>query len=61
MATLVVRNPGLPPSSYPLVKPLTSVGASAESDLRVPDVRGVIAIQFDGASFTATALEGAAL
>jgi transcriptional regulator with GAF, ATPase, and Fis domain len=61
MATLVVHNPGLPPSSYPLVKPLTSVGASAESDLRVPDVRGVIAIQFDGASFTATALEGAAL
>jgi transcriptional regulator with GAF, ATPase, and Fis domain len=61
MAILVVHNPGLPPSSYPLVKPLTSVGASAESDLRVPDVRGVIAIQFDGASFTATALEGAAL
>jgi transcriptional regulator with GAF, ATPase, and Fis domain len=61
MATLVVHNPGLPPSSYPLVKPLTSVGASAESDLRVPHVRGVIAIQFDGASFTATALEGAAL
>jgi transcriptional regulator with GAF, ATPase, and Fis domain len=61
MATLVVQSKGAPPSTFPLVKPLTSVGASAESDLRVPDVRGVIAIQFDGSTFTATALEGAAL
>jgi hypothetical protein len=61
MATLVVHAKGAPPARYPLVKPLTSVGAGAESDLRVPDVRGVVAIQFDGSNFTATALEGAAL
>src|SRR5260370_2270252 len=61
MSPLAVHTPGRRPSSSLLVKPLTSVGASAESDLRVPDLRGVIAIQFDGASFTATALEGAAL
>jgi transcriptional regulator with GAF, ATPase, and Fis domain len=61
MATLVVHSKGAAPSTFPLVKPLTSVGASAESDLRVPDARGVVAIQFDGSKFTATALEGAAL
>jgi len=43
------------------VKPLVSVGASSDSDVRVPHMRGVVAIQFDGRSFTATALEGAPL
>ena len=62
MATLVVRAPGKEPSSFPLVKPLTSVGPSADCDLRVPEMsRGVVAIQFDGARFTATSLDGAAL
>ncbi|TMA24945.1 MAG: sigma-54-dependent Fis family transcriptional regulator [Deltaproteobacteria bacterium] len=61
MASFVVHSKGAPPTTFPLVKRLTSVGASAESDLRVPDVRGVVAIQFDGSTFTATALEGAAL
>jgi transcriptional regulator with GAF, ATPase, and Fis domain len=61
MASLVVHSKGAPPTTFPLVKRLTSVGASAESDLRVPDLRGVVAIQFDGSTFTATALEGAAL
>ena len=61
MASFVVHSKGAPPTTFPLVKRLTSVGASAESDLRVPDVRGVVAIQFDGSTFTATALEGAEL
>ena len=61
MATLVVSNEGAAPSFFPLVKPLTTVAAGADSDLRVPDLRGVVAIQFDGKSFTATALEGAQL
>jgi len=62
MATLVVRAPGKEPSSFPLVKPLTSVGPTADCDLRVPEMsRGVVAIQFDGARFTATSLDGAAL
>ena len=61
MATLVVHPENAPPVSFPLVKPLTSVGSSADSDLRLPDVRGVVAVQFDGARFTATALDGATL
>jgi transcriptional regulator with GAF, ATPase, and Fis domain len=61
MATLVVHAENAAPVSFPLVKPLTSVGSSADSDLRLPDVRGVVAIQFDGARFTATALDGASL
>ena len=61
MATLVVHTANTPPRSFPLVKPLTSVGASADSDLCLTDVRGVVAIQFDGARFTATALDGATL
>ena len=61
MATLVVHIQGAPPSFFPLVKPLTTVSAGVDSDLRVPDLRGVIAIQFDGSEFTATALEGAQL
>jgi transcriptional regulator with GAF, ATPase, and Fis domain len=61
MATLVVHGEGAQPSSLALVKPLTTIAAAADSDLRVPDLRGVVAIQFDGQSFTATALEGAHL
>ena len=61
MATLLVNLPGTAPAFFPLVKPLTSVGSSADSDVRLPDLRGVVAIQFDGAAFTATALEGAQL
>ena len=61
MATLVVHAPGSAPISFALVKPLTSLGASAESDLRVDQMRGVVAVQFDGSRFTATALEGAPL
>jgi transcriptional regulator with GAF, ATPase, and Fis domain len=61
MATLVVHPPGSAPTTFPLVKPLTSLGASPQSDLRIEEVRGVVAIQFDGSRFTATALEGAPL
>ncbi|HEY6909973.1 MAG TPA: sigma 54-interacting transcriptional regulator [Myxococcales bacterium] len=61
MATLVVHGGGAQPSSLALVKPLTTIAAAADSDLRVPELRGVVAIQFDGQSFTATALEGAHL
>ncbi|HET7787077.1 MAG TPA: sigma 54-interacting transcriptional regulator [Myxococcales bacterium] len=61
MATLLVHGEGAQPSSVALVKPLTTIAAAADSDLRVPDLRGVVAIQFDGQSFTATALEGAHL
>src|SRR5205814_546992 len=61
MATLVVHAEGAAPSFVPLVKPLTTVAAAADSDVRVADLRGVVAIQFDGESFTATALEGAHL
>ncbi|MFN2547014.1 MAG: sigma 54-interacting transcriptional regulator [Myxococcales bacterium] len=61
MATLVVSSAGAAPTFFPLVKPLTTVAAGADSDLRVPELRGVVAIQFDGKTFTATALEGAQL
>ena len=61
MATLVVRSAGAAPVFFPLVKPLTSVGAAPDSDVRVAGARGVVAIQFDGRVFTATALEGATL
>jgi transcriptional regulator with GAF, ATPase, and Fis domain len=61
MATLVIHKENAAPTSFPLVKPLTSIGAAADSDVQLPDVRGVVAIQFDGAQFTATALNGAAL
>jgi transcriptional regulator with GAF, ATPase, and Fis domain len=61
MATLVVHTEGAAPSFVPLVKPLTTLAAAADSDVRVPDLRGVVAIQFDGQSFIATALEGAQL
>jgi transcriptional regulator with GAF, ATPase, and Fis domain len=61
MATLVVHAEGAAPSFVPLVKPLTTLAAAPDSDVRVPDLRGVVAIQFDGESFIATALEGAHL
>jgi len=61
MATLVVHTQGAAPSFVPLIKPLTTLAAAADSDVRVPDLRGVVAIQFDGQSFIATALEGAQL
>ena len=61
MATLVVHAEGVAPSFVPLVKPLTTLAAAPDSDVRVPDLRGVVAIQFDGESFIATALEGAHL
>ena len=61
MATLVVHAEGAAPSFVPLVKPLTTLGAAPDSDVRVPSARGVVAIQFDGKVFTATALEGATL
>ena len=61
MATLVLHADGAPSSYFPLVKPLTTLAAGAESDLRVEGLRGVVAIQFDGSAFTATALEGAPL
>ena len=61
MATLVVHTLGAAPSFVPLVKPLTTLAAAADSDVRGPDLRGVVAIQFDGQSFIATALEGAQL
>ncbi|GAC1341759.1 MAG: sigma 54-interacting transcriptional regulator [Myxococcales bacterium] len=61
MATLLIQSPGSPAQPFPLVKPLVSIGAGPDSDLRLDDVRGVVAIQFDGARFTATALDGASL
>src|SRR5436309_10114018 len=61
MATLVLHLPGSPPTPFPLLKPLVSVGATQDSDVRVPHMRGIVAVQFDGRSFTATSLEGAPL
>ncbi len=61
MAALVVHAEGVAPAFVPLVKPLTTLAAAPDSDVRVPDLRGVVAIQFDGESFMATALEGAQL
>jgi transcriptional regulator with GAF, ATPase, and Fis domain len=43
------------------VKPLTTLAEGPEADVRVPQMRGVVALQFDGRSCTATALEGAQL
>ena len=61
MATLVVHVPGAAPASISLVKPLTTVGSGADCDVRVNDVRGVVAIEFDGSEYMATALERAPL
>jgi transcriptional regulator with GAF, ATPase, and Fis domain len=61
MATLIVHLPDAAPTHYRILKPLVSIGAAPDSDVRVPHMRGVVAVQFDGRSFTATALEGAPL
>jgi len=62
MATLVIKSPGAETRSFPLVKPLTSVGPSPDCDVRIGEMgRGLVTIQFDGARFTATALDGATL
>jgi transcriptional regulator with GAF, ATPase, and Fis domain len=61
MATLVIHPPGGSPSYLPLVKPLTTLADTSDADVRVPQLRGVVALQFDGRSCTATALEGAQL
>ena len=61
MATLVVQLPNAPTRSIPLVKPMTTLGAGPDVDLVVPDFRGVVAIQFDGAQFNISTLDGARL
>ena len=61
MASLLVHLAGAPPAQFPLVKALTTVGSTGDSDVRVDEVRGVLAIQFDGSGYLATALEGAPL
>ncbi|HEY2028408.1 MAG TPA: GAF domain-containing protein, partial [Myxococcales bacterium] len=61
MATLVLHAPDGRTSYLPLVKPLTTLAEGPEADVRVPQMRGVVALQFDGRSCTATALEGAQL
>jgi transcriptional regulator with GAF, ATPase, and Fis domain len=45
----------------PLVKPLTTLADAPDADVRVQNMRGVVALQLDGASCTATALQGAQL
>src|SRR3954470_7820571 len=60
-ALLVTQGADEAPSAVALVKTLTTIAAAPDSDVRVADLRGVVAIQFDGQSFTATALEGAQL
>src|ERR1700686_679485 len=61
MATLLIDSPGAPAHLFPLVKPLVSACSGRDSDVRIDDVRGVVAIQFDGKRFMATALDGASL
>jgi transcriptional regulator with GAF, ATPase, and Fis domain len=61
MATLVLHPKDGHISYLPLVKPLTTLAEGPEADVRVPQMRGVVALQFDGRSCTATALEGAQL
>ncbi|HKC59679.1 MAG TPA: sigma 54-interacting transcriptional regulator [Myxococcales bacterium] len=61
MASLVVHLAGGSPAQVPLVKALTTIGAGPDSDVRLDEVRGVVAIQFDGSGYLATALEGAPL
>ena len=60
MATLVLQLPNAPARSHPLVKPLTTLGG-ADADVPLPDFKGVVAIEFDGVRFTASALDGARL
>jgi transcriptional regulator with GAF, ATPase, and Fis domain len=61
MPTLVLHPQDGQTSYLPLVKPLTTLADGADADVRVPQMRGVVALQFDGRSCTATALEGAQL
>jgi transcriptional regulator with GAF, ATPase, and Fis domain len=61
VASLVVHPPHAAPATVALVKPLTTLSAGMESDVRIDEVRGVVAIQYDGSHYTATALEGAPL
>jgi transcriptional regulator with GAF, ATPase, and Fis domain len=61
MATLIISLQGASPSYLPLVKPLTTLADTGDADVRVPQMRGVVALQFDGRSVTATSLEGAQL
>ena len=61
MATLLVHSPGQTPRPFPLVKPSTTLGAGPDTDLRIDDVRGLVEINFDGARFTASAIDGAPL
>src|SRR5689334_8526209 len=58
MATLLVTLPGGSPVPVPLLKPLTSLGATADCDVRVPEMKGVVAVQFDGVRFTAAGMSG---
>jgi transcriptional regulator with GAF, ATPase, and Fis domain len=61
MAFLVVQVPGAAPASVSLLKPLTTIGSGADCDVRLGDVRGVVALQLDGSRYMASALEGAPL
>lgn len=61
MATLTVHLPDSAPTHFRILKPLVSIGAASDSDIRIPHMRGIVAVQFDGRSFTATSLEGAPL
>src|SRR5919201_6822356 len=61
MATLVVHVPGASPAPVALIKPLTTVGSGPDCDVRLNDMRGVVAIEFDGSEYMATALERAPL
>jgi transcriptional regulator with GAF, ATPase, and Fis domain len=61
MAFLVVHAQGTAPASVALLKPLTTIGAGADCDVRLSDVRGVVAIELDGSKYMALALEGAPL
>jgi GAF domain-containing protein len=61
VASLVVHPPHAAPATVALVKPLTTLSAGMDSDVRIDEVRGVVAIQYDGSHYTATALEGAPL
>ncbi|MFL5442996.1 MAG: sigma 54-interacting transcriptional regulator [Myxococcales bacterium] len=61
MATLTIHLPDAAPAHFRILKPLVSIGAAPDSDIRIPHMRGIVAVQFDGRSFTATSLEGAPL
>lgn len=61
MPVLTVREPGQPPRTVSLVKPLTSVGCGADFDVALGDEtvgRGAIAIENEAGLFSAAAVEG---